>query len=408
MVAGVKRLIASGLALLAVTAGEATAAEPGPPYSVPVERMAEALHCPEAFKPTRQPVLLVHGTAANGDLNWGWNYAAVLPELGFDPCTVDLPESSYGDIQPASEYVVYALREIATRSGQKVDVIGHSQGTLQPRWAIRWWPDVRAKLDDYVSLAGPHRGTTQADLACAKGSCPAAIWQMRPGSRFLNALNGGGETPGALSYTSLFSENDELATPYSNSPLDGASNILVQSLCPGRRVTHFGMVYDAVVYSMVMDALTHPGPADAARFAPATCGESAMPGADTTRALLFEALADPGAVGLTLAARQVDREPRLADYTRGAPGGAPILRIGLRVRPGSAIAGRRTRFRFRATARGALLEGARIRFAGRRMRTGKRGRAHLVTRLKAGTRRARASKRGFRPGTARVRIRRLR
>jgi hypothetical protein len=69
------------------------------------------------------------------------------------------------------------------------------------------------------------------------------------------------------------------------------------------------------------------------------------------------------------------------------------------------------RFRFRVTARvdGARIRvrGARIRFAGRRRRTGRRGRTSIVVRFRRrGVRRVRASKAGYRSGTARVRVRR--
>lgn len=56
-----------------------------------------------------EPVLLVHGTGVTRRQNWGWNYWKVLPEAGFDVCWVQLPKASLGDIQVASEYVVFAV-----------------------------------------------------------------------------------------------------------------------------------------------------------------------------------------------------------------------------------------------------------------------------------------------------------
>jgi endoglycosylceramidase len=89
------------------------------------------------------------------------------------------------------------------------------------------------------------------------------------------------------------------------------------------------------------------------------------------------------------------------------------FRIRLRARPRRAVLRRRTRFHFRATirlGRRALpVKGARIRFAHRRRRTGRRGRARVTVRLgRRGRYRAVATKRGLKRGTATVRVRRRR
>src|SRR5205085_3978781 len=77
----------------------------------------------------RNAVLLVHGTGTNPQDTWGWSYVPALRSAGFRTCTVQLPDHALGDIQTASEYVVYAIRRIASLTGRKVDVIGRSQGT---------------------------------------------------------------------------------------------------------------------------------------------------------------------------------------------------------------------------------------------------------------------------------------
>jgi hypothetical protein len=90
-------------------------------------------------------------------------------------------------------------------------------------------------------------------------------------------------------------------------------------------------------------------------------------------------------------------------------GGAPARRrprLRLRVFPRRVHAGRTVRFRFRVRGRrGRPVRGARIAFAGRRARSGRRGRASITRRLRTpGTYRARACKRGYRCGRARVRV----
>jgi len=99
---------------------------------------------------------------------------------------------------------------------------------------------------------------------------------------------------------------------------------------------------------------------------------------------------------------------------------APRRALRLSVRPARAVAGERVRFRFRASVpTGARLPGrryasrpvagAKVRFAGRTLRTDRRGYATLVARVrKPGLVRAAASRTGFRSASARVRALRRR
>ena len=96
------------------------------------------------------------------------------------------------------------------------------------------------------------------------------------------------------------------------------------------------------------------------------------------------------------------------------PGSSPAgaaAPMRLSVFPRSAVAGRRTRFTFRATrsvaGRRRAVAGATVRFAGARGRTGADGRVTLVRRIRrARTLRARAERAGFTGASAPVRIRR--
>ena len=307
--------------VLAITMSPAAAAE-DPPLRVPEATLAAALHCPKTFShPAHEPVLLVHGTFTNDEENWGWNYAKVLPAIGYDVCTVTLPNRSLDDIQVASEYVVHGIRAIAAASGRKVDVMGHSQGGLEPRWALRWWPSLRDQVDDMVTLATPNHGTELADRC--NNFCPPAAWQMAPGSKFIAALNSEDETPGGVSYTSVYSLTDELvqpATPNPTAALAGGTNVLIQDVCPGRPVDHVGFAYDNAVYHVVIDAFTHPGAADPSRIDTlAACADLAFPGVNP-------------ASEATLLARELDTfpdwnqassEPALASYAQPQPAGAP-------------------------------------------------------------------------------------
>ncbi|MEA2487351.1 MAG: triacylglycerol lipase [Actinomycetota bacterium] len=289
-------------------------------YSVPTSKLDAALACHGGLKHltgtgTSQPVLLVHGTGVPRDLNWSWNYWNALPQQHFDVCWIQLPQNALGDIQIASEYVARAIQIMHRKTGEKIDILGHSQGGLEPRWAIKFFPSGRF-VDDYIGLASPNHGTLDADAATADGSANAAVWQMRTSARFIAALNAGDETPGGISYTNIYSETDELIQPVGTQALDGGTNILLQDVCPGRAVDHLDIVGDAVTYYLVIDALTHPGGAQRTRIPTDACQQGPMPGATPPpfdAGAIQQGLQD---FGNAWSATVTDREPPLMPYAR--------------------------------------------------------------------------------------------
>ena len=144
---------------------------------------------------------------------------------------------------------------------------------------------------------------------------------MKPESRFLQALNAGDETPGDISYTSVYSRTDQFvwlangpSDPWTESAkLDGASNIAIQDICPGRYVEHIQATYDAAVYAVIMDALTHDGPADASRVDRAVCAQSAMPGVNMGEAMAKTIEIDRDLMILT-GEHHLKAEPATAGY----------------------------------------------------------------------------------------------
>jgi triacylglycerol lipase len=308
----IKLLATATATVLSFLPGPATAADPGPPLQESPDVLAKTLTCPATFKGTHQPVLLVHATTETGKRNWSSNFGRVLPTMGYDVCTVELVDEATGDIQLSAERTVYAIRTIHQRTGQRVQVVGHSQGPLEVRWAIKYWPDIKLLVDDLIGIAAPYHGWRQTDLYCSS-ACVAALWQMRMESKFMGALNAGDETPGEVSYTSVYTLTDELVQPYETADLEGGTNITVQDVCPGRVVEHIEMVFDAATYGLVLDALSHPGPADKSRFDEALCLQRTMPGvtpADLVAGEVdFWTHAPP-----KLGENQLESEPPLAPY----------------------------------------------------------------------------------------------
>jgi len=300
------------VSLLAVLAGAAPAqAQSGPALTVPEPTLDAALECrPATGGPARDPVLLVHGTTSTAQESFGSGYLRVLPTQGFPTCAVTLPERATVDIQVSSEYVVRAVRRMAASSGRRVSVIGHSQGTLQPLWAMRFWPDVRAAIGEYVALAAPYEGTATAEASCRR-ECAPPIWQFRPGSAWLGALKRNGPPSAGVDSTSIATQFDQLVVPApAVSRIPGASNVVVQEVCPGRTVEHGALLFDAATYAIVRDALDNPGPADRSRISPAVCAQVTFPGADGSGGAALAANFGP-----TLAAApRTQQEPPLRCY----------------------------------------------------------------------------------------------
>ena len=300
----------------------------GPVLRTAVDKLAAALRCHDAPRSSDgEPALLVHGGALTGSESWDWNYVPALNNAGIDVCTVDLPDRALTDIQVSAEYVVYAVRQMREHYHSKVDILGHSEGPVVARWAIKFWPDVRNSVDDMVGLEAAYHGTAVTNIFCATGSCIPVAWQLAIGSNLLTALNADDETPGEVSYTSIYSLTDDGVLPQLPQSVseqgDGATNVPIQSICPARVVSHIQALTDAVAYAVVLDAFTHPGPADPSRIDRSVCGQLLLPG--VTLASFAIHLATISATLYTyssgIAYPTVKREPPLRCYAR--PEGCP-------------------------------------------------------------------------------------
>lgn len=294
-----------------VAAAPAAAADP--PLTVPKPKLQAALHCHGKLRgATRQPIMLVTGTGATGDEAYAIGKGA-FDAFGHPVCTVNFPDFTTADIQVSVQYLVNGIRAMARQSGQPIAVIGISQGGLLPRFALTYWPSLRADVTDVVAAAGTQHGTTLfSPGACAGAGCAPALWQQAAGSRLLAALNAQpDETPGPTSWTTVRSTTDEVVQPQSGprptSALKGATNIVIQSVCPGRMVSHIGTVLDSVTFAAFTDAIAHRGAARIARLPKDVCSHPYAPGLDVagTNAIL-------GASGNLITPRLAGQVPRVA------------------------------------------------------------------------------------------------
>jgi len=252
-------------ALLAWASPAVASSDYGPDLTVPRADLEAAFSCPvDPADSPKTPIMLVPGTVSTGPQAYSLLQGA-LERYGHPVCYVSFPELTTADIQLSVQYLVYGLRREYELAGRKVAVYGISQGGLIARFALTYWPDLRRKVGDLFSAAGSQHGTN-LDLAACSGGCAPAVWQQIAGSKLLDALESqGDETPGSVSYTTVRTAMDELLQPqtgkHPTSALDGARNVLIQRVCPGRVTGHLGAILNSVSFAAFTDAVDHRGKA---------------------------------------------------------------------------------------------------------------------------------------------------
>ena len=306
---------------------------PGPRLSVPAKTLRKAMTCHGDPTAGPEPVLLNPATSVTPEQDYSWTYEKAFTAQGRYWCAVTMPEHTFGDIQRAGEYLVHAIRVMHHRTGRRIGILGHSQGGMSMRWALRFWPDTRAMVDDVIGMAGSNHGTTALPSCVAKTTkCTPAVWQQLAGSAFIKALNSRAETFRGISYTEVFTHNDEVVTPNQTDATSSSAlhtgrgritNVSVQDICPLDTSEHLLVgTIDPVTYALVMDALTHRGPADPKRIDAAVCTKQYMPYVDPTDVQTYlqplQALPGLGSTPLPfvnlVGAPETDHEPALRCY----------------------------------------------------------------------------------------------
>ena len=239
-----------------------------------------------------RPVVLVHGLGATMGTNWSYN-SPRLASAGYCVFALtygqregqDNPVYQPGGVermQKSSKELKAFVNEVLEATGaRKVDLIGHSEGTVMPRWYLERRGGVRS-VKRFIALTPLWRGTNPAQLAdlrdvatgfglagpitdgvegfCA--SCP----QFLRGSNYLNELNADGEAIPGIIHTNIATKYDELVLPYTSGLMsDGGTNIVVQDVCPLNLSEHALVAFDPVVTQLFLNAL------DPKHAKPVTC-----------------------------------------------------------------------------------------------------------------------------------------
>ena len=180
---------------------------------------------------------------------------------------------------------------LAATGAKKVDIVGHSEGSLMPDYYVKFMPASRyssgplaglSKVDHYVGMTPLWDGTNVAETATLSeaaaltgvpqaitsgladngcGSCPEFIH----GSDFLARMSSGGgpRVPG-VTYTMIMAKYDELVVPYTSGHMDGANNLVLQDQCPADPSEHLALATNPNALIDVLNALdpAHPRPVD--------------------------------------------------------------------------------------------------------------------------------------------------
>ena len=200
------------------------------------------------------PVLLVPGYG--GETRGLEVLAALLRREGRDAVVVEPPGDGTGRLEDAALALRAAADDALAAGAPSVDVVGYSAGGVVARvWAAEGGA---VKARRVVTLGSPHHGTDVAALGAtfASGACPSACQELVPGSRLLTRLNAGDETPDGPAWTSVWTTDDTVVTPPASARLEGALEVAVQEVCPGRRIGHGGLPRDAAVQQIVVQALS--------------------------------------------------------------------------------------------------------------------------------------------------------
>ncbi|QUQ70099.1 esterase/lipase family protein [Kutzneria sp. CA-103260] len=230
-------------------------------------------------KPTAahpRPVVLSNGTGANAYDDWA-GLSGVLKKDGYCVFAPNLggPEGgmfqALGDIPTtAGQFGQYIDKVLAATGASKVDIVGHSQGGMMPRYYLKNLGGA-SKVGTLVGLAPSNHGTDLDGLVTAVRSlpgggdfadgvigvvCPACV-QQEVGSNFITSLNSGGDTMPGVNYTVVATRTDEVVTPYTSAYLSGSkvTNLRLQDYCMIDGTEHINITYDHIAIQLVRNAL---------------------------------------------------------------------------------------------------------------------------------------------------------
>jgi len=238
------------------------------------------------------PVVLAHGFTANQSANWqtmspllaNEGYCVFSLTYGVNPLAPP-PLNNLGGFRriedSAAEFGRFVNRVLDATGAKKVDIVGHSEGSLMPNYYVKFLGG-RKHVDKYVGMTPLWDGTTLAGVSALEqaagqlklGGLEGALFkpvcescrQFLRGSDFLKKMNSdGGPAVDGVTYTMIMTKYDELVMPYTSGVLEGATNIVLQDGCPTDLAEHAAVAADPVTGQHILNAL------DPEHAKPVTC-----------------------------------------------------------------------------------------------------------------------------------------
>ncbi|KAG0241974.1 Alpha/Beta hydrolase protein [Mortierella sp. GBAus27b] len=227
---------------------------------------------PSAAHP--RPLVLVHGLLANGWDNWLY-MAPRFAAKGY--CVFTL---SYGQMNgyplirgldkmenSAQQLSDFVDKVLAATNTQQIDMFGHSQGSLMPRYYLKFLGG-GPKVHKFAAIGAIQYGTDllglvnlmeplglydpikkEFDKVCL--SC----FEFLQNSTFIQNLNAGGDTVPGVEYLMIVSKYDEIVTPYKtgflrdNNPK--VQNRVIQDWCSLDISEHVALMLDPIAFNAV-------------------------------------------------------------------------------------------------------------------------------------------------------------
>jgi len=255
-----------GASLMGVPAAQADTIDVSPPG-------ANDWSCkPSAAHP--YPVVLVPGTFENMAKNWA-TMSPALKSQGY--CVFALNYGATNGVDAtgpvadsARQLAPFVEKVLASTGARKVDLVGHSQGGMMPRYYLGFLGGAD-KVNHLVGIAPSNHGTrglitptpdAVPPATSVGGSNCQACADQQAGSPFLTELNSIGDTVPGPAYTVISTTHDEVVTPYPSQFLAGpaqqVTNITIQDKCPADVIDHDQAPNDPVTQRLVSDALGQP------------------------------------------------------------------------------------------------------------------------------------------------------
>ncbi len=210
------------------------------------------------------PAVIVHGTFGDQKSLLD-NLSLALKQDGYCVYSLDYGNRATGPIARSALQLKKFVNQVLRSTGAaKVEMVGHSQGGLMPRFYIENLGG-KKRVEDLVGLAPSNHGTTvTSGMDSGSGDYCTSCEEQTAGSAFLEELNYPDETPGPVDYTQVTTEYDEVVVPYTSgflTPGRRSTNIVLQDRCPTSLTEHVLIPMDPQAIGWVLEAFGRSGPA---------------------------------------------------------------------------------------------------------------------------------------------------